>query len=58
MGRCACDPKGDRQTRAVCNGHDLGALPPLRLPDSRAPFLAPAKVPSMKHSVRSMPPRS
>jgi len=58
MGRCACDPNGDRKARAVCNGHDLGALPPLRLPDTRAPFFAPAKVASMKHSVRSMPPRS
>ncbi len=58
MGRCACDPNGDRKARAVCNGHDLGALPALRLPDARAPFFAPAKVPSMKHSVRSIPPRS
>ncbi len=58
MGRCACDPNGDRKTRAVCNGHDLRALPPLRLPDARAPFLAPAKVASMKHSVRSRAPRS
>ncbi len=58
MGRCACDSDGDRETRTVCNGHDLGALPPLCLPDARAPFFAPAKVASMKHSVRSMAPRS
>jgi hypothetical protein len=58
MGRCACDSNGDGETRAVCNGHDLRALAPLRLPDARAPFFAPAKVASIKHSVRSMPPRS
>ncbi len=58
MGRCACDSDGDGETRAVCNGHDLGALAPLRLPDARAPFLASAKVASMKHSVRSMAPSS
>ncbi len=58
MGRCACDPNGDRKARAVCNGHDLGALAPLGLPDARAPFFAPAKVASMKHSVRSMAPCS
>ncbi len=58
MGRCACDPNRDGKARAVCNGHDLGALPPFRLPDTRAPFFAPAKVASMKHSVRSMRPRS
>jgi hypothetical protein len=58
MWRSTCDPCGDRKTRAVCNCHDLGPLPTLRLPDARAPFLAPAKVPSMKASVISMPPRS
>jgi hypothetical protein len=58
MGRCTCNPNGDGETRAVCNGHDLGALPPLRLPDASAPLFAPAKVPSMKHSVRSNSPRS
>ncbi len=58
MGRRACDSNGDGKTRAVCNGHDLGALAPFRLPDATAPFFAPAKVASMKHSVRSMAPRS
>jgi hypothetical protein len=58
MRRSACNPTGDRKTSAVCNRHDLGPLPTLGLPDPRAPFLAPAKVPSMEHSVMSIPPRS
>ena len=57
MGRSTRDPGGDRKTRAVCNCHDLGPLPTLRLPDGEAPFLAPAKVPSMKASLMSIPPR-
>jgi hypothetical protein len=58
MRRSTRDPDGDRKTSAVCNCHDLGPLPALGLPDGRAPFLAPAKVPSMKASVRSSFPRS
>lgn len=58
MRRSTCNPGGDRKTMAVCNCHDLGPLPALRFPDGRAPFLAPAKVPSMKVSVMSIPPRS
>ncbi len=58
MWRSTCNPDGDRKTRAVCNGQDLGPLAPLRFSDGRAPFLAPAKVPSMKASVMSIPPRS
>ena len=58
MRRSTCNPGGDRKTKAVCNCHDLGPLPALRLPDGRAPFLAPAKVPSMKASLMSIPPRS
>jgi hypothetical protein len=58
MWRSTCNPGGDRKTSAVCNGHDLGPLPALRFPDGRAPFLAPAKVPSMKASLMSIPPRS
>lgn len=57
MRRSACDPHGERKTSAVCHCHDLGALAPLRFSDARAPFLAPAKVPSMKDSERSKPPR-
>ena len=58
MRRSTRNPGGDRKTMAVCNCHDLGPLPALGLPDGEAPFLAPAKVPSMKASVRSIPPRS
>ena len=55
--RSTRDPGGDRKTRAVCNGHDLGPLAFLGLSDGRAPFLAPEKVPSMNASVMSMRPR-
>jgi hypothetical protein len=58
MRRSTCDPCGDRKTMAVCDCHDLGPLPALRLSDGEAPFLAPAKVPSMKASLRSMAPRA
>ncbi len=57
MWRSTCNPGGDRKTKAVCNGHDLGPFPALRFSDGRAPFLAPAKVPSMKASLMSIPPR-
>ena len=58
MRRSACDANGDRKTRAVCNCHDLAPFPSLCLANSEPPFLAPAKVPSMKHSVMSIFPRS
>ena len=58
MWRSTCNPAGDRKTMAVCDCHDLGPLPTPRLSDGRAPLLAPAKVPSMKHSVMSIPPRN
>ena len=57
MRRSTRNPCGDRKTMAVCDCHDLGPLSALRLPDGEAPFLAPAKVPSMKASLRSIPPR-
>jgi hypothetical protein len=58
MRRSTCNPTGDRKTSAVCDGHDLRPLAPLGLSDGEAPFLAPAKVPSMKASVMSIRPRS
>ncbi len=58
MRRSTVDPNSDRKTSAVCNGHDLGPLPALRRSDADPPFLAPAKEPSMKASVMSIPPRS
>lgn len=51
------DMYGDRKTRAVCDCHDLGPLAPLGFADTEPPFLAGTKVPSMKASERSMPPR-
>jgi hypothetical protein len=58
VGRSACDANGDRKTSAVCNCHDLGPLPALSLSDAAPPFLAPAKVPSMNASLRSIFPRA
>jgi len=49
---------GDRKTFSVCKAHDFGAFAPFGLAHTIAPFLAGAKVPSMKPSLRSMPPRS
>jgi hypothetical protein len=57
MRRSTRNPGGDRKTMAVCDRHDLCALAALGFPDGEAPFLAPAKVPSMKASVMSIPPR-
>ena len=48
MRRSTRDPCGDRKTMAVRNDHELGPLAPLGLSDARAPFLVPAKEPSMK----------
>src|SRR5688572_3781569 len=49
---------GDRKTIAVCNCHDLGALAAFSLSHTEPPFLAGAKLPSIKVSLRSIPPRS
>src|SRR5512145_1275042 len=54
MRRSTRNPTGDRKTSAVCNCHDLGPLPALGFSDGRAPFLAPAKVPSMNASLMSI----
>jgi hypothetical protein len=58
MGRSTFNVSGDRNTRSVCNCHDLGAFAAFRLADSRTPFFAGEKVPSMKASRMSMLPRS
>lgn len=50
-------PYGDRNTMSVCHGHDLGALASLSFSNTSPPFLALAKVPSIKHSVMSILPR-
>ncbi len=49
---------GDRKTMSVCNNHELRTLAPLDLSHFGAPFFATTKVPSIKHSARSMLPRS
>ena len=58
MGRSALNVSGDRNTSSVCDGHDLGAFATLCLADSKTPFFAGTKVPSMKASRMSIPPRS
>jgi hypothetical protein len=55
--RSTLDAYGDRKTIAVCHCHDLGALAALGFADVRPPFFAGAKLPSMKHSLMSKPPR-
>jgi hypothetical protein len=57
MRRSAGHVEGVRKTRSVCNCHDLGPFPPLSWSNAGAPFLAGAKVPSMKASWMSIPPR-
>jgi hypothetical protein len=58
MWRSAFNVSGDRKTSSVCDGHDLGALAALCLADSKTPFFAGTKVPSIKASRISIPPRS
>jgi len=58
MRRSAGHVDGDRKTSSVCNCHDLGALATLSFANSRAPFLAGEKLPSMKASRMSSPPLS
>ena len=52
-GVCTCDSNGERKTSTVCDCHDLGAFPFAGEADGGAPFFAPAKVASMKASVKS-----
>ena len=58
MGRSAFNMSGDRKTSSVCDGHDLGAFAALCLADSKTPFFAGAKLPSMNASRMSILPRS
>ena len=58
MRRSAACVHGERNTLSVAKAHDFGAFAAFGLADSVAPFLAGANVPSMKPSLRSMPPRS
>jgi hypothetical protein len=58
MGRSAFNVSGDRKTSSVCNCHDLGSLAALCLANRKTPFFAGTKVPSIKASRMSIPPRS
>lgn len=58
MRRSTFNVYGEWKRSAVCNDHDLCTLAPLGLSNARPPFFATTKVPSMKHSDRSMSPRS
>src|SRR5215207_6195295 len=58
MRRSTSNGYGERKTSAICHCHELCTFAPLGFSHSAAPFLAMTKLPSMKHSVRSKPPRS
>jgi hypothetical protein len=58
MWGSAFNVSGDRKTRSVCDCHDLGAFATLCLADSKTPFFAGAKLPSMNASRISILPRS
>ena len=49
---------GDRNTASVCKAHNFGSFAPFGFAHTIAPFFAGAKVPSIKPSLKSMPPRS
>ena len=57
VGRSALGTDGERQTSAVCHCQELRTLAPLGFAHGAPPFLAAMNVPSMKHSLRSRPPR-
>src|SRR5215208_2342713 len=58
MRRSTSNEYGERKTSAICHCHELCTFAPLGFSHPVAPFLAVTKLPSMKHSVRSNPPRS
>jgi hypothetical protein len=49
---------GEWKTMSVCNNHELRPLAPLGLSHFGSPFFATTKVPSMKHSDKSICPTS
>lgn len=55
---CSKGPYGERKTRSVCDCHDLCPFAFFSFSNMKPPFLALAKVPSIKHSVISIFPRS
>src|SRR3954471_13804256 len=58
MRRSTRNVEGEWKTSSICNHHDLRTLAPLGLSDAIPPFFATTKVPSMKHSERSILPLS
>lgn len=58
MWRSTSNGYGERKTSAICHCHELCTFAPLGFSHPAAPFLAMTKLPSMKHSLRSKPPRS
>jgi len=57
-GRSSLCVDGERKTMSISDCHDFDTLAALGFANRRAPFLAAEKLPSMKHSERSNPPRS
>lgn len=55
-GRCRGKGASHRNTLAVCHHHPLRSLAPPGFPDAEPPFLAGAKLPSMKDSDQSKAP--
>jgi hypothetical protein len=55
--RSTCCVGGDRKRSQVCHHQEFRAFAPLSLTNSEAPFLAATKVPSIKHSDKSICPR-
>lgn len=58
MWRSRSRVQGEWKTCSVRNNHELCTLAPLGLSHPRAPFFATTNVPSIKHSERSILPRS
>jgi hypothetical protein len=58
MRRSRGGTSGERKTKMVCHCHELRPFAPLGLAHASAPFFATTKVPSIKHSDKSIPPRS
>ena len=56
-GRGAFDADAEWSAMAIDNHHALGAFAGLRWTNAEPPFLAAAKLPSMKHSSSDRPPR-
>ena len=58
MWRSRSRVHGEWKTCSVRNDHELRTFAPLGFPHFKAPFFATTKVPSMKHSAKSIRPRS